>query len=83
MRPVTDAVTEVIRHHTSTLGLQPSLIGKPERQKIAEKILEKLEAETILELNADQGVGKPKYVLASRLAKAADPSTSAGSQVVR
>ncbi len=83
VRPVTDAVTEVIRHHTSTLDLQPSLIGKPERQKIAEKILEKLQAETILELNADQGVGKPKYVLASRLAKAADPSTSAGSQVVR
>jgi hypothetical protein len=66
VRPVTDAVTDVIRHHTQTLGLQPSLIGKPERQKIAEKILEKLAQETVLELNNEQGIGKAKYKLASR-----------------
>lgn len=64
--PVTDAVTDVIRQHTRTLGLQPSLIGKPERQKIAEKILDKLEREGILEMNDIQGVGHPKYVLAKR-----------------
>lgn len=68
VRPVTDAVTDVIKHHTKALGLQPSLIGKPERQKIAEKILSKLEQEAVLELNQEQGVGKPKYLLASRWA---------------
>lgn len=66
VRPVTEAVTDVIRNHTQTLGLQPSLIGKPERQKIAETILEKLEQEAVLELNPDSGVGKSKYLLASR-----------------
>jgi hypothetical protein len=68
VRPVTEAVTDVIRHHTQALGLQPSLIGKPERQKIAEKILEKLEHEAVLELNHEQGIGKPKYRLANRWA---------------
>lgn len=68
VRPVTDAVTEVIRHHTQTLGLQPSLIGKPERQRIAEKILEKLAQEAVLEPNHEQGIGKPKYRLANRWA---------------
>lgn len=66
VRPVTEAVTEIIRHHTETLGLQPSLIGKPERQRIAEKILEKLAQEAVLEPNHEQGIGKPKYRLASR-----------------
>lgn len=83
VRPVTDAVTEVIRHHTQTLGLQPSLIGKPERQKIAEKILEKLEQEQILELNPKRGVGKPKYVLASRWAKQADAHIAMAGQAIR
>jgi hypothetical protein len=68
VRPVTDAVTDVIRHHTQTLGLQPSLIGKPERQRIAEKILEKLAQEAVLELNNEQGIGKPKYRLTGRWA---------------
>lgn len=73
VRPVTDAVTMIIRDHTKALGLQPSLIGKPERQKIAEKILEKLERETVLELNPQHGVGKAKYLLASRLANQPAP----------
>lgn len=73
VRPVTDAVTDVIRHHTKALGLQPSLIGKPERQKIAEKILSRLEQEAVLELNQEQGVGKPKYLLASRWANRPPP----------
>ncbi len=73
VRPVTDAVTDVIKHHTKALGLQPSLIGKPERQKIAEKILSKLEQEAVLELNQEQGVGKPKYLLASRWANRPTP----------
>lgn len=78
VRPVTDAVTDVIKHHTRTLGLQPSLIGKPERQKIAEKILEKLATEAVLELNQVQGVGKPKYRLASRWSKAASTGVPTG-----
>lgn len=83
VRPVTDAVTDVIRHHTKVLGLQPSLIGKPERQKIAEKILAKLEQEAILELNQDQRVGKPKYLLASRWANRPAPEIPMGSQLVQ
>ncbi|WML87553.1 hypothetical protein [Thiothrix subterranea] len=83
VRPVTDAVTDVIRHHTKALGLQPSLIGKPERQKIAEKILEKLERETVLELNPQQGVGKPKYLLASRWANRPAPEIPMAGQAVR
>jgi len=63
VRPVTDAVTQVIRQHTKTLGLQPALIGKPERQKMAEQILEKLAQEHILELNPEIGIGKPKYLV--------------------
>ncbi|WGZ94550.1 MAG: hypothetical protein QJT81_00760 [Candidatus Thiothrix putei] len=83
VRPVTDAVTDVIRHHTKALGLQPSLIGKPERQKIAEKILEKLEREAILELNPQQGVGKPKYLLASRWANQSVPEIPMPGQAIR
>ncbi|OQX15317.1 MAG: hypothetical protein BWK73_07085 [Thiothrix lacustris] len=83
VRPVTDAVTEVIRQHTKELGLQPSLIGKPERQKIAEKILEKLEQETVLELNPHQGVGKPKYMLASRWANRPAPEIPMAGQAIQ
>jgi len=83
VRPVTDAVTDVIRHHTKALGLQPSLIGKPERQKIAEKILEKLERETVLELNPQQGVGKPKYLLASRWANQPAPEIPMAGHAIR
>jgi hypothetical protein len=77
VRPVTDAVTQVIRQHTKTLGLQPALIGKPERQKMAEQILEKLAQEHILELNTETGIGKPKYlVVNSKPASAYDASVS-------
>jgi hypothetical protein len=77
VRPVTDAVTQVIRQHTKTLGLQPALIGKPERQKMAEQILEKLAQEHILELNTETGIGKPKYlVVNSKLSSAYDASVS-------
>ncbi len=69
VRPVTDAVTDVIKHHTKALGLQPVLVGKPERQKIAEKILEKLASEMVLELNNEKGIGKAKYRLAGRWVK--------------
>ncbi len=83
VRPVTEAVTDVIRHHTKALGLQPALIGKPERQKIAEKILEKLEKEMVLELNAEQGIGKAKYVLAKHLPPLSVPELSITSQLIR
>ncbi|UOG92533.1 MAG: hypothetical protein L3K52_02065 [Candidatus Thiothrix sulfatifontis] len=83
VRPVTEAVTDVIRQHTKELGLQPSLIGKPERQKIAEKILEKLEGETVLELNPQQGVGKPKYLLASRWANRPAPEIPMAGQAIQ
>lgn len=83
VRPVTEAVTDVIRHHTKVLGLQPSLIGKPERQKIAEKILEKLERETVLELNPESGVGKSKYLLASRWANQPAPEIPMAEHAVR
>lgn len=80
VRPVTDAVTEVIRKHTQALGLQPALIGKPERQKIAETILEKLEREAVLELNPASGVGKAKYQLASRWANRPAPQVPVAGQ---
>lgn len=83
VRPVTDAVTEVIRHHTQALGLQPSLIGKPERQKIAEKILTKLEQEAVLTINPEQGIGKPKYLLASRWANRPPPEISVAAHLAQ
>lgn len=83
VRPVTDAVTEVIRHHTKALGLQPSLIGKPERQKIAEKILAKLEQEMVLVMNHEQGIGKPKYLLASRWANRPPPEIPVAGHMVQ
>lgn len=83
VRPVTDGVTEVIRHHTQALGLQPALIGKPERQKIAEKILEKLAKEGVLELNHEQGIGKAKYLLAARWANQPAPEIPLAGSVIR
>ncbi|WP_020393624.1 hypothetical protein [Thiolinea disciformis] len=66
VRPVTDAVTLIIREKGAALGIQASTIGKPEKQKMAESILEQLASETVIQLNADGGMGKPKYVLAER-----------------
>ena len=66
VRPVTDAVTTIIKHKGHILGVKPSLIGKPQRQQIAQMILEHLEQETIVARNQEGGVGKPKYVLAQK-----------------
>ena len=83
VRPVTDAVTEVIRHHCKTLGLQPALIGKPERQKLAETMLEKLAQEQVLSPNSEQGIGKAKYVLASRWVQNLTPEIPNAEHVIR
>lgn len=70
IRPVTDAVGLIIREKGERMGIKASLMGKPQRQEIAEAILRTLEQETVVELNAEGGVGKPKYVLAPRYAQA-------------
>ncbi len=64
VRPVTEAVTTIIKHKGHILGVKPALIGKPQRQQIAQLILEHLAQETIVVRNQEGGVGKPKYVLA-------------------
>ena len=83
VRPVTDAVTEVIKQHAQTLGLQAAMIGKPERQKMAEKMLEKLAQESIIELNDEQGIGKAKYRLASRWATPSPAEIPTAGQLAR
>lgn len=70
VRPVTDAVGVIIREKGERMGIKASLMGKPQRQEIAEAILRTLEQETVVELNAEGGVGKPKYVLAPKYAEA-------------
>ena len=70
VRPVTDAVTTIIRHKAHLLGIKPSMMGKPQRQKIAQSILEHLEQETVVTRNTEGGVGKPKYVLAPKYVQA-------------
>lgn len=70
VRPVTEAVNTIIREKGERMGIQASLMGKPQRQAIAETILRTLEQETVVELNAEGGVGKPKYVLAPKYAEA-------------
>ena len=70
VRPVTDMVTDIIKRKASLLGLKPSMMGKPQRQQIAEQILQTLEKETVVMLNQEGGVGKAKYVLAPRYAEA-------------
>ena len=70
VRPVTDAVTTIIKHKAHLLGVKPSAMGKPLRQKIAESILRHLEQEAIVNHNAQGGVGKPKYVLAPQYVQA-------------
>lgn len=68
VRPVTDTVTEVIKQQAHLLGMKPSTMGKPQRQKVAETILLNLEQEGVIELNKSGGIGKAKYVLASQYA---------------
>lgn len=70
IRPVTEAVGAIIREKGERMGIKASLMGKPQRQEIAEAILRTLEQETVVELNAVGGVGKPKYVLAPKYAEA-------------
>lgn len=70
VRPVTDAVTTIIRRKSHLLGIKPSLMGKPQRQQIAQSILQHLEQETIVTRNQEGGVGKPKYVLAPKYVQA-------------
>ncbi|MEZ5476677.1 MAG: hypothetical protein R3E95_04040 [Thiolinea sp.] len=45
VRPVTEAVTDIIRQKAHLLGIKPSLLGKPQRQQIAQTILQTLEQE--------------------------------------
>ncbi|WP_020558247.1 hypothetical protein [Thiofilum flexile] len=66
VRPVTDIVTEVVRHQASLLGLKPSALGKPQRQAMAEQMLLRLEKDGVLVPNEEGGVGKAKYVLAPK-----------------
>lgn len=72
VRPVTDAVTNIIKHKSELLGVKPSMMGKPQRQQIAQLILQHLEQETVVTRNTEGGVGKPKYVLAPRYVEAVD-----------
>lgn len=72
VRPVTDAVTNIIKHKSELLGVKPSMIGKPQRQQIAQLILQHLEQETVVTRNTEGGVGKPKYVLSPRYVEAID-----------
>lgn len=72
VRPVTDAVTHIIKHKSELLGVKPSMIGKPQRQQIAQLILQHLEQETVVTRNTEGGVGKPKYVLSPRYVEAVD-----------
>lgn len=72
VRPVTDAVTHIIKNKHDLLGVQPSMIGKPQRQQIAQLILQHLEQETVVTRNTEGGVGKPKYVLSPRYVEAVD-----------
>lgn len=66
VRPVTDLVTEVVRHQASLLGLKPSALGKPQRQAMAEQMLLRLEKDGVIILNEEGGTGKAKYVLAPK-----------------
>ena len=70
VRPVTEAVSTIIREKGERMGIKASMMGKPQRQEIAEAILATLERETVVQLNADGGVGKPKYVLAPKYMQA-------------
>ncbi len=70
VRPVTEAVTTIIRRKSHLLGVKPSLMGKPQRQQIAQSILQHLEQEAILTRNTEGGVGKPKYVLSPKYIQA-------------
>ncbi len=69
IRPVTEAVTDIIKRKADLLGIKASNMGKPQRQQIAESILDGLAKEAVLEFNQAGGVGKPKYVLSTKYAE--------------
>lgn len=66
VRPVTDLVTEIVRHQASLLGLKPSALGKPQRQEMAEQMLLRLEKDGVIIPNEEGGNGKAKYLLAPK-----------------
>ncbi|MEZ5535332.1 MAG: hypothetical protein R3F02_06870 [Thiolinea sp.] len=67
VRPITDAVTTIMRKNASQIGITPELMAKPQRQQIAESILSGLEKEGVVKRNdIDVGVGKPKYILSPK-----------------
>ena len=66
VRPVTDVVTTILKEKGDKLGIKSTLIGKPQRQQIAQTILQQLEEETVVTRNQEGGVGKPKYMLAEK-----------------
>lgn len=69
VRPVTDAVTTVMTEKTAQIGMKPSDLGKPKRQKLAELIISKLAEEGVVVRNTEGGLGKPKYVLSDKYRK--------------
>ncbi|MEZ5448315.1 MAG: hypothetical protein R3E89_04635 [Thiolinea sp.] len=73
VRPVTAAVTALIHDKGRLLNLDPDALSKPERQQLAQAILDNLEQESVLMRNQDGGVGKPRYVLAPRYQSALHP----------
>ncbi|HPQ94926.1 MAG: hypothetical protein KDI44_05165 [Thiothrix sp.] len=77
VRPVTEAVTGIIREKGQAMGINPAQVGKPERQRIAQTILEQLERESVLLLNQEGGIGKAKYVLAPRFMRSAQSTHAA------
>ncbi len=69
VRPVTDAVSNLIQEKADLLQIRSSMIGKPQRQQIAQLIILKLDEEGIVCRNTESGIGKPKYVLAPKYAQ--------------
>lgn len=78
VRPVTNAVTDTVNSRAEKLGLKKDVFGKPQRQKLAETILMKLELEGVTERNQNAGIGLPKFVLADRYAKRLDSTRQLG-----
>lgn len=70
VRHVTDAVASIIDNKGQLIGIQPSMIGKPQKQQIAQAILDHLESETIVTSNNKGGIGKDRYVLAEKYQQA-------------
>lgn len=67
VRPVTDAVTTIIRKNAHHWGINAVENTKPARQKLAGGILEQLEQDGVITTNPHGGDGKAKYVLTNRV----------------